>query len=171
MKKLNKNNSGFSHFEIVLLVVVIAVIATVGFFVYNKNNNKSKADSAVASAAQPVSCKVTGIVSKPAYGSVQSPIVTIYNKSGKTFIGQIVVELQLNNNGDGTIYDINSGNIKIGTSKSLKLRSFRVPYADKTSSFYGTQNTNVIVLYNDPVPPNKRSFSCWQDFTLPKKPV
>jgi type II secretory pathway pseudopilin PulG len=41
-------SKGFSHVELTLLIVVIAVIAGVGFFVYSKNNNKSKADSIVA---------------------------------------------------------------------------------------------------------------------------
>jgi N-acetylmuramoyl-L-alanine amidase len=45
IRKHKLNNKGFSHVELVLLIVVIAVIAGVGFFVYNKNNNKSKADS------------------------------------------------------------------------------------------------------------------------------
>jgi Tfp pilus assembly protein PilE len=52
---IRKNSSkrlgskGFSHVELALLVVVIAVIAGVGFFVYSKNNNKSKADTAEVS--------------------------------------------------------------------------------------------------------------------------
>ena len=49
MKKFSKtklNNSGFSHFETALCVIVITVVASVGIFVYNKNNNQSKADSA-----------------------------------------------------------------------------------------------------------------------------
>jgi len=45
IKKTRLNNKGFSHFELGLLIVVIAVIAGVGMFVYNKNNNKSKAGS------------------------------------------------------------------------------------------------------------------------------
>jgi len=48
IKKSKLNSKGFSHFELGLLIVVIAVIAGVGMFVYNKNNNKSKADSTVA---------------------------------------------------------------------------------------------------------------------------
>ena len=52
---IRKNSSkrlgskGFGHVELALLVVVIAVIAGVGFFVYSKNNNKSKADTAEVS--------------------------------------------------------------------------------------------------------------------------
>ena len=48
-KKSSKRlgSKGFSHVELTLLIVVIAVIAGVGFFVYSKNNNKSKADSAL----------------------------------------------------------------------------------------------------------------------------
>lgn len=45
IKKTKLNSKGFSHFELGLLIVVIAVIAGVGMFVYNKNNNKSKADT------------------------------------------------------------------------------------------------------------------------------
>lgn len=51
IKKTKLNSKGFSHFELGLLIVVIAVIAGVGMFVYNKNNNKSKADSTVADTA------------------------------------------------------------------------------------------------------------------------
>jgi Tfp pilus assembly major pilin PilA len=52
IKKTKLNSKGFSHFELVLLIVVIAVIAGVGLFVYNKNNNKSKADSLQADTAK-----------------------------------------------------------------------------------------------------------------------
>ncbi|MEI6755549.1 MAG: G1 family glutamic endopeptidase [bacterium] len=56
---MHKNSSkrlgskGFSHFELGLLIVVIAVITGVGFFVYSKNNNKSKADSAMTENVAP----------------------------------------------------------------------------------------------------------------------
>lgn len=171
MKKSNKNNNGFSHFELILSIIVIAVIASVGFFVYNKNNNKSKADSALLSSSKVVSCKVTGVISNPSYGSVQNPVVTIYNKSGRAFSGELLVQLQLNNNGDGATYNIKTGNIMNGYIKRLKLQSFTVPYADSISSSFGPLSTAVGVKYNDPLPPNKRSFSCSTKFTLPTKPI
>jgi uncharacterized protein (UPF0333 family) len=109
MKKFNKNNKGFSHLEMILLLVVIAAIASVGLFVYSKNNNKSKADSIASTASMPVTCKITGVTSSPGYGTVQSPVVTIYNKSGRNFNGQVLVELHLTGNGDGSFYNVKSG--------------------------------------------------------------
>ena len=54
-KNLTKRlgSKGFSHFELGLLIVVIAVITGVGFFVYSKNYNKSKADSAMTENVAP----------------------------------------------------------------------------------------------------------------------
>jgi Tfp pilus assembly protein PilE len=54
IRKHKLNNKGFSHVELVLLIVVIAVIAGVGFFVYNKNNNKSKAGTDLATPLSPM---------------------------------------------------------------------------------------------------------------------
>ncbi|NDC22082.1 hypothetical protein EBZ57_01780 [bacterium] len=81
MKKFSKKNNGFSHFELVLLVVVVAIIASVGFFVYNKNNNKSKADSVTQIYTSRVTCEITAVNSNPKYGTVQRPIITVINKS------------------------------------------------------------------------------------------
>jgi len=70
---IRKNSSkrlgskGFSHVELTLLIVVIAVIAGVGFFVYSKNNNKSKADSAI-----PSSPTITTDAQDQAYASLQT---------------------------------------------------------------------------------------------------
>ena len=50
--KTKLNNKGFSHLEIGITIVVVAVIAVVGGFVYNKNNNKSKASTATPATVQ-----------------------------------------------------------------------------------------------------------------------
>lgn len=44
---MNSNNKGFSHLETVLAVIIIALITTVGVYVYNSKNNKSKAGNEI----------------------------------------------------------------------------------------------------------------------------
>jgi uncharacterized protein (UPF0333 family) len=55
--KTKLNNKGFSHLEIGITIVVVAVIAVVGGFVYNKNNNKSKAASGISARYDFHMCK------------------------------------------------------------------------------------------------------------------
>ena len=165
MKKFSKNNNGFSHFELVLLVVVVAIIASVGFFVYNKNNNKSKADSVTSKMSSPVGCLFTEISYSPEYGAVQRPVVTVYNQSGSTIKGSLLVEEQTIP-GKGNVYNVNNVTVQNYSHKSIRLKSFSVPYAEN-----GTNSANVIVYFNY-TSPKKNAFRCFsKDIILPIKPV
>ena len=67
MKKLNKNEQGFSAVEIVLVVVIVVLIGVVGYMVY-KNHHKSKtADSATTSSSvkPPSTIKTSNATKQP----------------------------------------------------------------------------------------------------------
>ena len=161
MKKFSKKNNGFSHFELVLLVVVVAIIASVGFFVYNKNNNKSKADSVTQIYTSRVTCEITAVNSNPKYGTVQRPIITVINKSGKPFNAAMGYYTVVNDK--TTDYPLDLGMVKNGTRKNRYLPKLRVPYADSSNiASFG-------VDYADPI--NDIYFKCSKSFTLPREAV
>jgi len=51
---MRSNNRGFTHFEFTLMIIFVAIIAVTGLYVFNYQNNKSKAESFTPGQGQSV---------------------------------------------------------------------------------------------------------------------
>jgi Tfp pilus assembly protein PilE len=76
MNKINKNESGFSVVEVILVVVIVALIGSVGWLVYNNHHKTTTADLSTTSSTTKPATSTPERTTTTAIPSIVTPSIT-----------------------------------------------------------------------------------------------
>jgi len=80
MKKLNRDQAGFSAVETILIIVIVAIVGFVGWFVYHSKQNSDKALDAATSTNQNAGPRFKSKVTKPSTTSTPAAATSTTTK-------------------------------------------------------------------------------------------
>lgn len=161
MSKLQKNESGFSAVEVVLVLVIVALIGTVGWLVYKNHHKTTTAAITTTSATKPTTSTTTKTTTKT---TTTTPSTTTVVK-----IPELSIEITVPNSIDDLTYHYTSSTSGSG-AKELTADLSTSSLAAQVSSCTANSSTDSANFDALGVLGNYQGqFSSAPDFTLVKQ--
>lgn len=174
MKIKKLNSVGVAHEFLLVAFVVIFAVAGVGYLVATNANScgpsgcNSVSGAVSGQAGKSGSCKISNVPTRPAYGQVITPYVTVKNTGKKSFTPNMSITYALSDSRGLAVGEPYNQNLRHGKlaeilkpKKSVKVNSLMYTVDRKATP----EISKVQVLFNNTDP----NFYCKKIFNLPKK--